>query len=133
MTLSIVQLEQEHLGFYVPSYVIKVNGQDLLRKLYLEITSVQIDNPIKGPNTFAFTVNSGFDIEKREFRLTKDARELFDIFAFGSAVEICLGYQNNKGLTEMMRGKITSVQTSFPAGGLPQINVSGFDLSYCMG
>jgi len=25
------------------------------------------------------------------------------------------------------------VQTSFPAGGLPQINVSGFDLSYCMG
>jgi phage protein D len=33
----------------------------------------------------------------------------------------------------MIRGKITAVQTSFPASGLPQINVSGYDLTYCMG
>jgi phage protein D len=133
MTLSIVQLEKEHLDFYVPSYLIKVNGKDLLRDLFLEISSVQIDNPLQGPNRFTFTVNSGFDFENREFRLTKDFPLLFDLFAFGSAVEISLGYMNNKELTKMMQGKITSVQTSFPAGGLPQINVSGFDLSYCMG
>ena len=55
-----------------------------------------------------------------------------DLFAFGNAVEISLGYQDNDKLPLMLRGKITAVQTSFPASGLPQINVSGYDLSYCM-
>src|SRR5258708_34920582 len=32
----------------------------------------------------------------------------------------------------MHRGLITAVQTGFPSSGLPQINVSGYDLSYCM-
>jgi phage protein D len=132
MTLSLVQLEQAHLGFYVPSYRILVNGKDLLRQLFLEITQVQVDNTIQGADRFSFTVNSAFNFENREFLLNKNFPLINDVFAFGSAVEIRLGYQDNKELPLMLRGKVTSVQTSFPSGGLPQITVSGYDLSYCM-
>jgi len=132
MTQTLVDLERAHENFYVPSYQIKVNGKDLLRELFLEIVSVQVDNPLNGADRFTFTVNSGFDFENREFRLTRDFPLLFDLFAFGNAVEISLGYQNNQELPLLLRGKITAVQTSFPSGGLPQITVSGYDLTYCM-
>jgi phage protein D len=111
-----------------------VNNQDLLRQLFLEIASVQVDNTLKGADRFSFTVNSAFNFEQRDFRL--DPPQAFplisDLFAFGNAVEIRMGYQDGKELPLMLRGKITAVQTSFPASGLPQINVSGYDLSYCM-
>jgi len=132
MAQTFVDLERVHEKFYVPSYQIKVNGKDLLGDLFLEIVSVQVDNPLNGADRFTFTVNGGFDFENREFRLAKDFPLLFDLFTFGNAVEIYVGYQNNKELPLLLRGKITSVQTSFPAGGLPQITVSGYDLTYCM-
>lgn len=126
MTLTLVQLEQAHLGLYVPAYKILVNNLDLLKQEFMEIASVQVDNTLKGADRFSFTVNSTFDFEAREFP------HLMDTFAFGNSVEISLGYQDGKKLPLMLRGKVTAVQTSFPASGLPQINVSGYDLSYCM-
>jgi Bacteriophage probable baseplate hub protein len=127
MTQTFVQLEQAHQGLYVPSYKILVNNEDLLTKLFMEIASVQVDNVLKGGDRFSFTVNSTFNLEKREFE------HLEDTFAFGNSVLISMGYQDGETLPVMIMGKITAVQTSFPASGLPQINVSGFDLSYCMG
>jgi Bacteriophage probable baseplate hub protein len=135
MTLAIEELEKAHQEFYVPAFRIKVNEQDLLEKLFLEIVSVQVDNPLKGPDHFSFTINNAFNFENREFRTDPEKPIQFplisDLFAFGNSVEILMGYGTAMQL--MLRGKITAVQTSFPAGGLPQINVSGFDLSYCMG
>lgn len=127
MTQTFVQLEQAHQGLYVPAYKILVNNEDLLTKLFLEIASVQVDNVLKGSDRFSFTVNSTFDLERREFA------HLEETFAFGNSVLISMGYQNSETLPEMIMGKITAVQTSFPASGLPQINVSGYDLTYCMG
>ena len=132
MTLSIVQLEQAHLGFYAPAYRILVNGKDLLQQLFLEITQVQVDNTLKGSDRFSFTVNSAFNFENREFLLNKNFPLISDVFVFGNAVEISMGYQDNDKLPLALRGKITAVSTSFPAGGLPQITVSGYDLTYCM-
>lgn len=126
MTMTFEELEAAHQNFYVPAYQIVVNEQDLLRKKYMEISSVQVDNTLKGADRFTFTVNSDFDFKKSEFTF------LFDLFAFGNPVEIYMGYKDSRKLPLMLRGKITSVQTSFPASGLPQITVSGYDLSYCM-
>lgn len=126
MTMKIAELEQAHQNFYVPAYQILVDGKNLLTQLYMEIVSVQVDNTLKGADRFSFTVNSDFDFEHREFA------HLDDVFTFGKAIEIRIGYKDSKDLPLMLRGKITAVQTSFPASGLPQINVSGFDLSYCM-
>lgn len=134
MTKTFQQVEAHHRDFYVPSYKILVNNQDLLRDLYMEISSVQVDNVLKGGDHFSFTVNSTFNFEERDFE------HLEDTFAFGNSVVIRMGYQNGKfqpGEKEVLpiklMGKITAVQTNFPASGLPQINVSGYDLTYCMG
>jgi phage protein D len=126
MTLTFTDLEQAHRNFYVPAYRIRVNERDLLEQEFMEIASVQVDNTLKGADRFTFTVNSDFNFKNREFTF------LFDLFAFGNPVEIRMGYQGDVPLPLMLRGKITSVQTSFPANGLPQITVSGYDLSYCM-
>lgn len=126
MTMTITQLEQLHRNFYAPAFQIMVNGKDILTTFFMEIASVQVDNTLKGADRFSFTVNSTFNFQTREFE------HLTDLFAFGNPVVISLGYQDVKSLKLMHRGIITAVQTSFPASGLPQINVSGYDLTYCM-
>lgn len=134
MTKTLVELEDDHRGFYVPAYEILVDNENLLTDLFMEISSVQVDNVLKGGDRFSFIVNSTFNFEKKDFE------HLQDTFAFGNAVEISMGYQNSKpqppdtkALRVMIMGKITGVQTSFPASGLPQITVSGYDRTYCMG
>lgn len=126
MTKTITQLEQAYQNFYAPAFQIKVDDKDLLSKFFLEIVSVQVDNTLKGADRFSFIVNGAFDFQTREFA------HLSDLFAFGNSVEISLGYRDTRSLPLMHRGIITAVQTSFPASGLPQITVSGYDLSYCM-
>ncbi len=126
MTATLTDLEKKHLNLYVPAYQIKVDDKDLLRKLYMEIASVTVDNTLKGADRFSFVVNSNFDFKSRQFA------HLTDVFAFGNSVEIRMGYQNGKKLPLMLRGTVSSVATGFPASGLPQITVSGYDLGYCM-
>lgn len=127
MTATITQLEGTHSNFYVPAFRIEVGGEDIVAKKFLEVSTVQVDNTLKGADRFTFTVNSTFNFETREFA------HLTDLFAFGAAVVIYMGYHEGGALTLMHRGIITAVQTSFPASGLPQINVSGYDRTYCMG
>jgi uncharacterized protein len=127
MTKTITQLEAEHRNFYAPAFQIKVDGVDLLYDLFLEIVSVEVDNTLEGADRFSFTVNSSFNVQYREFD------HLEDVFGFGNVVDISMGYQDIKSLTPMLRGIVTSVQTSFPSGGLPQITVSGYDMTYPMG
>ncbi len=126
MSMDITQLEQQHGNFYAPTYRVKVNGQDLLADLFLQVPTAQVDTTLEGMHRFSFTVNSTFDIQNREFA------HLDDVFTFGNAVEVYLGYVDGGSLPLLHQGIITSVQTSFPASGLPQINVSGYDLSYPM-
>lgn len=140
MPLTIPQLEGKYGDFYVPAFKVLVDGQDLVAQLFLEITTVQVDNTLKGADRFSFTVNSAFNAQTRQFAPPEDFSRsqtrkvdyFDDLFRFGSAVEIHFGYQDYRSLTLVHRGLITSVQTSFPATGLPQINVSGYDLSYPM-
>jgi phage protein D len=126
MSQDITALQQSHGNFFTPAFKILVDGKDLLTNYYMEIASVQVDNTLKGADRFSFTVNSTFNFENREFQHLKDTFEL------GKPVEIYMGYTGNQSLTLMLRGMITAVQTSFPSSGLPQINVSGYDLSYPM-
>lgn len=126
MTKTITQLEESYRNFYAPAFQIVVDGKDIVSQLFMEVASVQVDNTLKGADRFSFTVNSTFNFQTREFE------HLTDLFGFGKPVKISLGYQDIQSLKFMHRGIITAVQTSFPASGLPQINVSGYDLSYPM-
>ncbi len=128
MSLQLTDLEKadKYYQFYAPAFTILVDKQDLVSKLFLEISSVQVDNMLDGADRFSFTVNGAFDSKLREFQYMED------LFSFGKPVVIHFGYQNASKPKLMHRGIVTGVQTSFPSAGMPQINVSGYDLSYCM-
>ena len=126
-------LEEAHHDFYAPTFEIHLNKKDLLTQEHLAISDVQVDCTLKGMDQFSFTVTGSFDVHKREF-VSKSAstKALTELFAFGTEVEIRMGYLNKEGRKLLHRGMITSIKTSFPNSGLPQVTVSGYDLSYCM-
>ncbi len=124
--MDIKELESEYQNFYAPTFEILVEGQDIL-KAGVEVTNVSVDNSLDGADTFSFTVFNAFDITKKEVLWFGGDDSLFK---FGEQVEIKLGYANN--LKTLMIGLITSVKVDFPSGSPPQMEVSGFDLSYQM-
>jgi phage protein D len=124
--MNLIELESIHNRFYAPSMQILVNNRDLLKHEGLEIASVQIDNTLGSADRFTFTINNIFNLTHREFV------KLEGLFDFGRHVDIRMGYLNVQQLTPMHQGLITSINASFPAGSLPQLTVSGYDLSYSM-
>lgn len=121
--------------FYVPSFVVKVGAQDLVRELFLTVTSVELDLKEKGAGHFSLGIAGAFDWETREFlaRKQEERIDLLDLFAFGSSIEISLGYGEPSRLKPMLKGIVTEVGTGFAAGGSPELKISGFDRLYQLG
>ena len=127
--MDIKELESEYQNFYAPRFQILVgeNGETDILDKGVEVTNVSVDNSLDGADTFSFTVFNAFDITKKEVLWFGGDDSLFK---FGEQVEIKLGYANN--LKTLMIGLITAVKVDFPSGSPPQMEVSGFDLSYKM-
>lgn len=132
MTLAIGQIEKARGNFYAPAFDVSVSGQSLVRQLRLEVASVQVEAVLEGPDRFSFVVNNGFDVAKREF-VRLEGKTLPDFFEFGSQVRIALGYGDRQKLDLMLTGIVTEIAASFPSSGLPQVTVSGYDKSFCLG
>lgn len=130
--LQITQLEKKYHEFYAPAYEVLINGENLLTKELVEITTVQVDSTLEGMDQFSFTVNSSFDFARQEFATRGGYNRIERLFAFGNEVEIRMGYRDVARQPILHRGMITAVKTGFPSSGLPQITVSGYDRSYCM-
>ena len=121
--MEFTELEKKYRNFYAPTYELKVENKNVLEK-GVEIASVSVDHSLDSADQVTFTINNAFDIAKRELNW------LDELIAFGKKVEVRMGYVDK--LQQMFVGLITSVRTSFPSGGLPQLEVSGYDLSHCM-
>jgi phage protein D len=129
MALKILEIEKARKDFYAPASRVLVGGKNLIRDLYLEVTSVQVDQTLEGADRFSFVINNGFDVSKREF-IPAGNKSLPEFFEFGSPVTIHMGYGDRLDL--MLSGIVTELNTSFPSSGLPQITISGYDYSYCL-
>ena len=129
MATTIEQIERARNNFYAPACNVKVSGKSVVGELHLELTSVNVDNTLEGPDRFSFVINNGFDVSQREF-LTAKGETLPRFFRLGSPVEIRMGYGDRSNLDLMLMGIVTELQTSFPSSGLPQLTVSGYDYSY---
>jgi phage protein D len=121
--MDIIELESKYRNFYSPTATIKVDDKDLLTE-GVEVLSTTVDNSLEGADQFSFVVNNAFDIDKRQMNW------IDNLFAIGKRVEIKMGYLDKLEL--MLLGLITDVKTDYPASGLPQITVSGYDYSYRM-
>jgi phage protein D len=131
MTLTIEQIEPARKNFYAPAFAIEVSGQNLVRKLHLEVASVQVDSILGAADRFTFVINNAFNLAGREFIRIGD-RTLPEFFKFGAPVKISMGYGDAAGLDVMLTGIITEVSTNFPSSGIPQLTISGYDHSYCL-
>lgn len=130
--MRIAELERKHGDFYVPTFVVKVGGEDVLRDLYLAVSEVSLDLKEKAAGRFSCTIVSAFDWEAREFLATRaeERVDLLELFAFGRTVEIALGYGDPADLTPMLTGIVTEITTEFGSGSTPALVVSGYDHLY---
>ncbi|MBU7005771.1 phage late control D family protein [Phosphitispora fastidiosa] len=118
--MDLLDLEKKYRSFYAPAFQVTVAGEELLRS-GVEISSVSVDNTLEGADSFSFVVDNSYDVVRRELKW------MDRLFAPGSGVEIKMGYTDK--FESLMVGLITSVKVTYPAGGLPSLEVSGFDLS----
>lgn len=132
--MQIKELEKKYGDFYVPTFVIKVGGRDLVRDLYLAVSTVSVDLKEKSAGRFSFTVASSFDWDKREFlaRRGEERIDLLELFAFGSPVEVSLGYGDAGQVSQnpLLTGLVTEISTDFASGSTPELTISGFDDLY---
>ena len=132
---NLLDLAHDHDDFYVPSFRVKVGGQDLMRDLYLAVTKVQVDLKLRMAGHFSFTIAGAFDWTTREFVANRGQEriDLLEMFAFGSPVVIELGYGSVAELKPVLSGLITEIGTGFSEGGTPELTISGYDDLYRLG
>jgi phage protein D len=125
-------LEDAYDDFFVPTTVVTVAGEDVLRDRLLAIASVEVDLKIKSPGRFSFTVGSAYDWEESEFVAGENENriELLNLFAFGAPVKVSLGYGEPSKLEPMIEGVITEVGADFTGSAPPTLTISGYDKLY---
>lgn len=130
--MELASLEQRYGDYYVPAFKVTIGGQDVVRDLYLTVTSAEIDLKEKSPGRFTFSIANAFDWESRSFVSGERGNEvdLIEMFAFGASIELFFGYGDPTSLKSLFRGMVTEVSTSFKEGDTPELTVSGYDALY---
>lgn len=116
------ELETKYLNFYAPSFIISVDGVDLVKK-GASISTVTVDTSIDKADTFSFTVTNAYDAVKQETNFNKYLKP-------GKNIEISMGYVDK--LETVFNGLITSLAYDFSSDGSPKVTVGGMDLSLKM-
>ena len=115
--MELVALAKKYNNFYAPNYHVLLDGKDILREHFVELTNVSCDDLLDGADSFSFSISAP-GIECIDS----------DLFEPGKEVEIKMGYEDQ--LATMIVGVITSISPNFPTDGTPQLEISGFDLSH---
>ena len=119
--LKFADLETKYGNFYVPSFEIKMDGTDLLRA-GMGIQRITVDQKLDMADRFSFSFDSPYDTSKDELVWLESS-----LLRLGGKVEVRMGYGSKLEL--MIAGEISSIMPSYPAGGIPILEVSGLDLS----
>jgi phage protein D len=110
----------EGQDFYVPTFEIKLSGRQPGQDVVRDILSVNYKDSLQDIDSFEIVINN-WDAETRAFKYSDD--ELFDP---GERVELAMGYRG--AMRTMLKGEITSLRPSFPAGGGSTLAVSGLNI-----
>jgi phage protein D len=115
--LEFVKVAERYNNFYSPRFKIFVDEKDILTDFLMEVLNVSFEESTDGFQRFSFAIS-----DPQSKWLDKK------IFEPGKTVKVKMGYKNP--LETMTIGEITSLSCSFPTSGTPQLEVSGYDLSY---
>jgi phage protein D len=113
-------------AFYVPAFVVKVDGKSLTQDLAIGVSQVEVDLTLGAAGRFSFTVVDTYDMEKRTF-LSGYGQKVLEVLKFGAATTVGVGYGDRTRLQPIVSGIITEIRTSFGEGSTPELAVSGYD------
>ena len=130
--MKLVALDRSYEDFFVPTFVVSVGGEDLLRDHFLAVTSVEVDLRLKSPGRFSVSIGDAYDWEARDFvaGAQENRVDLLEMLAFGAKVKISLGYGEPTALSPMIEALITEVGTSFTEDGNAVLTLAGYDALY---
>lgn len=103
--------------FYVPAFEVKLSGRPAGQDVVHDILSVSYKDGVQEIDSFEISINN-WDADARAFKYSD--KKLFDP---GERLELSMGYRG--ALRTMLKGEITSLRPSFPAGGGSVLAVSG--------
>ncbi len=124
--MELATLSKTYGNFYAPAYAIRIGGEDLMRALLVTVSQVEVDMVLGAASRFTFTVTDCYSHKLHAFQTGRGA-DLLRLLAFGTEVEICMGYGDSKSTPIAVNGAITEITTNFPEGGSPELAIAGYD------
>jgi uncharacterized protein len=124
--MELSALAKSYGDFYAPAYAVRLGQDDLTRDLLLAVTQVEVDMVLGTTSRFSLTLTDCYSHKLRTFKTGRGAN-VFDVIAFGSEVDVCIGYGDAKSMPVAMSGVITEIATSFPDAGSPELTIAGYD------
>ncbi|HZR83916.1 MAG TPA: hypothetical protein VFD92_22665 [Candidatus Binatia bacterium] len=132
--MELVDLSSKYGEFYAPAFSIRLGKSeqsDLVRDLRLAVSQLEISLSLGMTSHFSFTVTDCFNFEHHAFENDRgqDAIEMLD---FGTKLELHMGYGDAKSIPWIMSGVVTTITTSFPETGSPELVISGQDHAFLL-
>jgi uncharacterized protein len=124
--MELSKLSSDYGNFYAPTFAVCIGEKDIMRDLLIPISQVDVDLALGAGTRFSFTVVNTYSIKDHKF-LTGRGANVLDLLKFGADVTIKMGYGDAGKLPVMAAGLITTIGTSFPEAGLPELTISGCD------
>lgn len=124
--MELAALAKNYREFYAPAFAVRLGGADLMRKLLVAVSQVEVDLMLGAASRFTFSVTECYSHKLQTFRSGRGA-DLLQMLAFGAEVEICLGYGDASSMPVALSGMITEISTNFPEGGSPELTIAGYD------
>jgi uncharacterized protein len=129
--MELATLAEKYADFYAPAFAVRLARNDLQRDLLLAISQVEVDMVLGAASHFTFTVTDCYSPKLHAFR-TGRGDDVLSLLAFGTEVEVCMGYGDAKSTPTAVNGVITEITTNFPDGAAPELTVSGYDHGFPM-
>jgi phage protein D len=129
--MDLAALSERDGAFYVPSFIVEVNGQALTQDLAIAVSQVEVDLSLGAAGRFSFTVVNTYDQARRMF-LSAFGEPVLDLLTFGAAVTVSVGYGDRVSVVPIISGLVTEITTSFDAGGIPELTIAGYDYLFAM-
>jgi uncharacterized protein len=129
--MKLAELSSQYHDFYAPSYVVRLDGSDLMSDHLVAVSQVEVDLKLGAASTFSFTITDCYSHEAHAFQ-TGSGGDLLELLAFGARVKIFMGYRDSQSMPLMLTGLVTGITTDFPESGSPELSVSGMDNGFLL-
>jgi uncharacterized protein len=137
MSTTLFQESIRQHGFFVPLAEVRIQGSELPSDVLRDVIQITYKDNVKEIDSFEMTVNN-WDAYTQRFKYigsetqeslnsgtTEGIRQrLFE--PCRKTVEVRMGYMGDMRL--MLTGTITTMEPSFPAGGMPTLSVRGMNV-----